>query len=138
MPDILGKLCKQVQNEFGDYIVEAFKMGHSPDTLCHCLGQCRVDPGQEMCHFYPKPSGRPVCPIMNQSKLEKVKNDMRETLIDWCKDHQNIEVCQGLRAVHTQFISFFKSLSERVGSDIEQLWILNDNSDIYRLKIDGI
>ena len=138
LPDILGTLCKQVQNEFGDYIVEAFKMGHSPDTLCHCLGQCRVDPGQEMCHFYPKPSGRPVCPIMNQSKLEKVKNDMRETLIDWCKDHQNIEVCQGLRAVHTQFISFFKSLSATVGSDIEQLWILNDNSDIYRLKIDGI
>ena len=60
-------------------------MGHSPDTLCHCLGQCRVDPGQEMCHFYPKPSGRPVCPIMNQSKLEKVKNDMRETLVDWSR-----------------------------------------------------
>ena len=96
MPDILGTLCKQVQNEFGDYIVESFKMGHSPDTLCHCLGQCRVDSGQEMCHFYPKPSGRPVCPIMNELKLESVKNDMRETLVDWCKDHQNIEACQGL------------------------------------------
>ena len=63
---------------------------------------------------------------------------MKETLIDWCKDHQNIEVCQGLRAVQTQLISLFKSLSERVGSDIERLWIWNDNSGLYRLKIDGI
>ena len=30
------------------------------------------------------------------------------------------------RVVHTQVISFLKSLSERVGYDIERLWIFND------------
>ena len=29
-----------------------------------------------------------------------------------------------------------KSLLERVGSDIERLWILNNNSYLFRLKIE--
>ena len=96
LPDVLGTLCKQVQNELGAYIVEAFKMGHNPDTLCHCLGNCRVDDGQEMCHFYPLPAKSLECPVIDESKLESVKTGLRETLVDWCKDHQNIQVCQGL------------------------------------------
>ena len=86
----------KIEDEFGDFIAEAFEMGHSPDTLCHCSGNCRVDPGQNMCHFYPLPSETPDCPIMNEKKFENLKNDLRESLIDWCRDHQNIQVCQGL------------------------------------------
>ena len=40
-----------------------------------------------------------------------------------------------LRIVLTQVILFLKSMSERVGSDMKRLWILNNNSDLYRLKI---
>jgi len=39
------------------------------------------------------------------------------------------------RVAQTQFI-FLKASSERVGSDMERLWILNDNSYLYQLKND--
>ena len=71
-------------------------MGHTPDTLCHCSGGCRVDPGHNMCHFYPLPSDTPKCPIIDQEKIENVKIDLRESLVDWCRENQNIQVCQGL------------------------------------------
>ena len=38
-----------------------------------------------------------------------------------------IHVYSSLRVVQTQVILFLKSISERVGSDIERLWILNDS-----------
>ena len=41
-----------------------------------------------------------------------------------------------LRVVQTQAILLLKSMSERVGSDMKRLWILNNNSYLYRLKID--
>ena len=41
-----------------------------------------------------------------------------------------------LRVIKTQSISFLKSLSEGVGSDLERLLILNDISYRCRLKID--
>ena len=41
-----------------------------------------------------------------------------------------------LKVVRTQPISFWKSLSVRAGSDKERLWILNEKSFLYRLKID--
>ena len=40
-----------------------------------------------------------------------------------------------LRVVWTETFLFLKSLSDRVGSDIERLWILNDEF-LNRLKID--
>ena len=49
-----------------------------------------------MCHFYPLPSGTPKCPTIDHEKIENVQNDLRQSLVDWCRDHQNIKVCQGL------------------------------------------
>ena len=49
-----------------------------------------------MCHFHPLPSKTPDCPIIDEKKFENVKNALRESLIDWCRDHQNIQVCQAL------------------------------------------
>ena len=47
-----------------------------------------------------------------------------------CLDAERIT----LRVVPTQTILFLQSMLERVGSDIERLWTLNDNSYLNRLK----
>ena len=41
-----------------------------------------------------------------------------------------------LRVVRTQAISFLKLFSVRVGLDTKRLWILNENSYLYGIKID--
>ena len=50
--------------------------------------------------------------------------------------YQLIEISTRLRVVQIQANLFLKSLSERVGSDMERDWIWNDKLYLYRLKID--
>ena len=49
--------------------------------------------------------------------------------------HSKYSVVSHFRVVQTQAILFLKSMSEKVGSDIERRWFLNDES-LDRLRID--
>ena len=69
--------------------------------------------------------------IMSIRPKENVKSELRRLKLE--QQHIQRRVRPVLR---THFI--LKSLSERVGSDIERLWILNDYSFLCWLKIDWI
>ena len=73
LPGILESLCGDLAEDIGDYVEQAFDMGHTVDTLCYCTGDCFISEGHHMCNFYPLPDFYPDCPEGTQNVRTKVK-----------------------------------------------------------------
>ena len=72
--------------------------------------------------------------ILKRPTMENRLFSMNSTWI--AKIYADVSPKTYLRVVETQAILFLKSISERVGSDIERFWILNDKSTIVSKSIE--